>query len=431
MKKIATSTGMVVGIVGAGALLATTAGTALAWETPVWISGNGLETGSLTDIVVDGKGGAYFGFAQQDAPYFRATVAHKPAGGALEPAVSVSQAGSTVWYAAMAGDKKGNVVMAWIEQDGSPESVKVATKDKKSAAFGAPVLVEDGDFGDVLVELDRKGTTTVAWSAGTGIGSATRPKKGVFAAPVEVSTDGGIWPFIEADRKGNTLLIWHAGNGMGGFHVVRSARPAGGVFDAPAVVSTTADGFTPRVAFDKKGNATAIWEGAVGVLWGAAIADMPASTFGTFGSPSVVSATTASIDPRITFDGKGNALGVWARRQGGLDRIEASDRPAGGMFGVSITLSDITRSSFAPQVAVDTKGNAYVIWASYSGPNYRVEMARRPAGGSFGATEVLYDGNEQVVNTRIAVDKKGNLFAAWTRLDSFVTRIEGTWEAAN
>lgn len=431
MKKIANGSSVIARMAGAGALMAATAGTALAWETPVFISADGVES-YQPDLAVDGKGNAYFSYLANDLPHWRVTVARKPTGGALEPGAPISQTGTSVFTHVLKADKKGSAAVAWIQADGAPETVKVATKDKKSATFGAPVVVEDsGSFNAVVLDLDRKGNTTVIWDDSSTLSGATRPKKGDFAAPFVVSPVGGGYPFLASDKKGNALLLWHGNDGMGGLNIFRSARPAGGVFDAPVAISSGAFDVQPKVAFDKKGNATAIWEGSVGPVWGATITDMPATTFGTFGSPSVVSPTSVSVDPRIAFDRKGNALAVWSRDQGGTARIEVSERPAGGTFGVTTVISNLTRISYAPQVVIDAKGNANVIWASYDGVDYRIETARRPAGGVFGAAEILYEGTEPIGYPKIAVDKKGNLFAAWARAEGVWNRIQGAWELVN
>lgn len=58
-------------------LLAATATPAPAWETPFWLSEAGVETTGAPRLEVDGKGNAWFLWAQNDGGNWRVNVARK------------------------------------------------------------------------------------------------------------------------------------------------------------------------------------------------------------------------------------------------------------------------------------------------------------------------------------------------------------------
>ena len=95
----------------------------------------------------------------------------------------------------------------------------------------------------------------------------------------------------------------------------------------------------------------------------------------------------------VGVDSQGGAVAAWARPDPSGDRINVAIRPAGGSFGLPQIISAAFDSS-DPQVAVAPDGRALLVWTQDGTPGYsnKVIMASfRPAGGSFGTPQQLTD----------------------------------------
>src|ERR671924_408922 len=66
--------------------------------------------------------------------------------------------------------------------------------------------------------------------------------------------------------------------------------------------------------------------------------------------------------PQITVNAAGDALAVWYRSDGTVNRVQAAVGTGPGGFGGAETLSDPGQDALAPRAAVDPAGNALVAW---------------------------------------------------------------------
>ena len=122
------------------------------------------------------------------------------------------------------------------------------------------------------------------------------------------------------------------------------------------------------------------------------------------------------------MDGQGNALAVWAFFDGVRIRVQAAFRPAGGVFGAPQIISPLPapgtiEDNGQPQVAFDGQGNALAVWvANRQEAGTAIKAAFRPAGGSFGApTELGLVGSYNSVS--MDMDQQGDAVVVWDRFN--------------
>src|SRR5262245_25502714 len=84
-------------------------------------------------------------------------------------------------------------------------------------------------------------------------------------------------------------------------------------------------------------------------------------------------------------------------------------RPAGTVASGSVG---------SAHIAVARDGTAYVVYTGPSGGNTRVFVIARPPGGSFGAPRPLSAAGQNSTSPSIAVDRQGNVVAAWDDLSN-------------
>jgi hypothetical protein len=148
-------------------------------------------------------------------------------------------------------------------------------------------------------------------------------------------------------------------------------------------------------------------------------------------APSDLSATGQDgFHPQVAVDSAGDAVVVWERSNGTYRIIEASTRAAGGSWLPPEELSMDGQNAFSPQVAVDPAGDAVAVWDRYNGTNYVIEAATRMAGGDWQAPVELSATGQDGLVPRIALDPAGDAVAVWDSRQGSDYVIEAATKAA-
>jgi hypothetical protein len=137
--------------------------------------------------------------------------------------------------------------------------------------------------------------------------------------------------------------------------------------------------------------------------------------------------------PDVALDQSGNAVFVWLRFDGttdcggfpGCERAQVRARSAAGVLSAVQTLSGAGRSADSAGLAVDSSGNAVVVWrrsdhttaCEESSPCERVQTRARSATAALSAAQTLSAPGRHAYSPDVAVDPSGNAVFAWTRLD--------------
>jgi hypothetical protein len=332
-------------------------------------------------------------------------------------------------------DARGDTVAIWRREDGTLEGgvnkyeVQAAFRPSGGAWQATETLsVPDGageSADEATVAFDRRGDVFAVWDAYSSnvpngdahfrVRSAFRPVGGVWQAPVDLSpveAPGGEHPSLAVDVQGDATVSWNRGAGP----VQEAFRPAGDTWQGPVdLTQGSAAGDLSQVAFDKQGDALAIWQGGGGLQ----SAFMPAGGVwqptATFGSELVAGSDFA-------INGRGDAVAVWASwTEGFLSHrvVLAAFRPAGGEWQVPVDLpeeihgEDWRWEPYEPRVAIDEQGDAVVVWSREQGQN-GVVSAFRPAGGYWQQPVDLTPTEESAVSPDVAFDDQGDAIAAWS-----------------
>ena len=364
----------------------------------------------------------------------RVQAAFRPAGYVLEfpRSWTLSEDGADASEPQVVFDERGNALVVWVRADpeGDGDSRVEAAFRPRGGDFGPPGLVSSGADGaaafGVRVAIDE--SATAVWSELQGFTAlramaSFRPKGGSFGAPVALSAPGvgGFEPDVAVDERGNSVAVWTEGDVFGGGDpaVKWAFKPRTKSFGAGAPLSpsgTAASG--ARVATDEHDNAIAVWVAGDG-------SPVIQSAFRRqgkeFGAAQPISQAGAD-EPKVVFDERRNALAVWTRFIGDAGQIEASFRPRYGQFGAAEVVSpdEPGATHFGPEVATDE--SAAVVWTRArtvdTEGSLRVLSAFRPKSGSFGSLETLSDRELFAFEPHVAVDERGNALAVWTQTDA-------------
>ena len=172
----------------------------------------------------------------------------------------------------------------------------------------------------------------------------------------------------------------------------------------------------PQIAFDSSGNALAVWHQYDGTdinIW--------ANRFNgaSWGTAELIESDNAgdAYHPQIAFDRSGNALAVWYQDDGTRNNIWAN-RFDGTSWGTAQLIeSDNAGYAYYPQIAFDRSGNALAVWRQEDGARYNI-WANRFNGTSWRTAELIESDNAgDAVNPQLAFDSSGNALAVWYQYD--------------
>jgi hypothetical protein len=326
---------------------------ATTWTKPVTISPTGASSPALA---VDSQGDAVAVWTVPVTAAATTTVvqaAFRPAatttwGSAIQLSTTPTTSTPTTDIAAtpqVALDPHGDAVAAWVQTVGtSPSGVWAASRPVTSGVWQSAVTVSDSTMasGGAEVALDPAGRATAIWSDSAGIGAADLPLGGAWSSPVTVpGSAGGFNPSLAIDAQGDATAVFNqsVGNGVGPAakaDAVATARPAGGAWQTPVVISTQnpVSGHAPG--------------------------------------------------PQVGVDPHGDAVAVWTAFDGTNNTAEAATKVAGGTWpapSAAVTLSGDSMDPQGPALAVDPQGNAAVVWQQIAGGDFQIQAAGYDAAG--------------------------------------------------
>ncbi len=147
---------------------------------------------------------------------------------------------------------------------------------------------------------------------------------------------------------------------------------------------------------------------------------------GAFESPELISAEGAYA-PEVAIDSRGEAVAVWLRDDGVSTVVEAAFSSPGGPFSGPVALSGEGGDAAAAQVKMDGDGDAIASWIRASGGSSQLEVAVRRGGESFPASNA--SGNGTILGESMAAPA-----ASTERLPQRVALTAGlegaaTWQA--
>lgn len=275
--------------------------------------------------------------------------------------------------------------------------------------------------------MDASGRAMTVW-AGDNAGTTFQPRVAIFPIPNqsfsgsfnvggETAFAATFTPHVAASPSGEVVAIWARQITAGPLFGVRAAFGTTSSFTlgTPVTISATSatsDFGLSDVAIGPAGHAAAVWRQTVGGV--ATVKAAFRDPGGAFGAPVDVAGGPGSPAdrPTVAVDAAGTATIAWVEGTGAAAVARSATRAAGAGVGAAQTVSDAgIRSSGLLDLDLDASGGATLGWLRTSGATFALEVARKAAGGQFGAPAAV-TGDATAFAT--AIEPGGNVFAAWT-----------------
>lgn len=350
-----------------------------------------------------------------------------PAVKSWQPAAAIAQdktLRSTI--PSVAVDERGHAFAVWVHSDGATDSIWF-NRYVPGAGWDAADMVRTGLTGkasDPQVAIDDNGDALVVWSQFDGRRRTiwvSRLVAGLaWGEPVQIAADrftDADSPRVATDSKGGAMVVWRQFDGSVSRNIWASRYVPEHGWCRAELVGREGSGtaFDPQIALDPYGNAFVLWAipgGKQGCVW------TNRYVVGRgWGSPAALHAGNGGdvVDPRLVCNGYGHAVAVWCQRLGTHYGVWASRYSPAFGWGESERVGvDLSSSAAAPQVALNVRGEAIVVWDQSDGASGGIWANRFvPGRGWTMAMPVTGSVEGDASAPQVAIDDRGDAVALW------------------
>ena len=213
--------------------------------------------------------------------------------------------------------------------------------------------------GPLSLGLDARGRATVAWTAGPRGPSLTTVESAASdrfapAAPARAHVLGRA-PLDElhvlTDARGGQLAVWQSGDPLGSGSIMAARRSRGGDFSVPRIVANGRRLTGLDAALNGRGRGAATWIAQGGQHPVRAALATPAGTWRK--AQTITAPGRSGEQPDVEIDGRGRAIVLWGGRRG----IRAASTTARGAFAGHELIS-VPRLCSSPQLVMASSGRA-------------------------------------------------------------------------
>jgi len=329
----------------------------------------------------------------------------------------------------IAMDSSGNAIAVWYQHDGTNNRIyaNLYNVDKGwDPAPAKPIEINKEDANAPQIAMDANGDAIAVWTQFDGAyyniyanryvaGEGWDP---TLAEPIEINKGDANAPQIAMDANGDAIVVWEHRDIMPNIWVNHYVAGRWGT----ARFITDNQGTNPQIAMDSNGNAIVVWRQYLGTIWIYANRYVVGESWNK--DELVVLDSGGSYAPQIVMDANGNAIAVWEQYDAdGITMSIYANRYVAGE-GWDPTLAEpieINRGDAnAPQIVMDANGNAIAVWEQYDadGITMNIYANRYVAGTGWDDTARLIAADTGKASApRIAMDSSGNAMVVWSRYD--------------
>ena len=347
----------------------------------------------------------------------------------------------------IAMDATGNAIVVWEQLDSVSGfyGVWAIRYDAAAQVWGTSTLIGSnniGDAGDPQIAIDAAGRATAVWYQqrnvlGTirqNIRAARYTVSGGWSAAETIDNANGDarGPKVAMDATGNAMVVWTQFDSISGFYDAWVNRydydiltATGSWGTAELIEGNDGDVNGAEIAISATGNAFAVWQqldANTGLLNVHAVR-YEAGAWGT--AVTIEASTNNAYEPHVAMDSAGNALVVWEQSDGTRNAIWASRYDVvSRAFSVPTSIvADLVNNAEDPRVVLNASGDAIAVWEQDNGTGgIGVEVediwANRLTAGVWGTAERIETGGGDAYDPRIGMDANGNAIVVWEQDDS-------------
>jgi len=292
------------------------------------------------------------------------------------------------------------------------------------SGWGTPVTLQAESTNGIEHQLaaNDNGETFAIWSVRTSGVWVSRyiMATDTWAVPEQISptVDSAGSVSIAVNSDGAALTVWSQ-QSEGSLNIYANYyTPGAGWGTAETIENNTGDTYFAKVGFDGSGNAIAVW------------AQNDGSQFSVYGNRFVVGAGWGNatlletidtqpadfvMNPLLAVDTSGNAIVVWPHSDGTRDNLWSNRYDVNTGWGTAGLLESHDEKAAFPELAMNSSGTAIVVWVKYNESTGTASyLSRRYIPGTGWAAEETFNYSQQsYYNADVGIDDSGNALFFW------------------
>ena len=320
----------------------------------------------------------------------------------------------------------GNAIAVWSQGDGTRESVwSNVYLEGMGWRRATPIDASLNDEFNPQVGVDSGGNAMAVWQQWNGV------RYGVWSSSFEASdgwnkptqldngSESAFSPQIAVNELGDGIAIWQQWNGTD-FNIWASRYDASvGWDDAVLLENKSGWASSPKIGMDRYGNAVAIWTHDDPSLWSIRSIWSSRYTVGVGWTLAEEVAPICSSEVQLAVDADGDAIMTWGGGWGEYVGIWTNqfEHKVGWSSPKQL---DNTSDYYPPQIAVNGKGDAIVLWQSQVkwgwGEVWAARYSANNASGEWDPPRRIDPGEKSMEESpSVALALSGNAIAVWIR----------------
>jgi Bacterial Ig-like domain len=327
------------------------------------------------------------------------------------------------------------------------------TRDGLWGGAGLIDTLSTGDSNNPKVSVNAKGQAFAVWKQNANperiLAQRYNPSTGTWdpAAAIDTAATGtAANPEIAVDAAGNAFAVWSESDGTSRNIMANRFNASTGAWgNATLLEKDIPDASLPQIGVDGSGNAIAVWSQFNGNQFNIMYNRYSAPNNAWRADAAIVAADAGGDDargPRIAVDSIGNALVVWRLESGVRNFIYSNSYNAqDGSWSLAqpIERPGAGGESSNPQVSVNSAGLGLATWAAKNGDAVNIWASRYSPQSGWGVASLIEaDDTGDTLGASVAVDGAGNAVAVWLQSDGLrknvwanhFTASSNTWGSA-
>lgn len=230
---------------------------------------------------------------------------------------------------------------------------------------------------------------------------------------------------IALSSSGTGMIVWQRGgarNVLMATHFIPNGGGDGGTnWQVPQVISNSHNdigySYHGAVAMDASGDAMAVyysWNDSHGY---AIYATLYKAGVGWQAPVAIDQGYDYAYAPVVAMNSVGDAVVVWQLWNGAYYSLAANRYTPGTGWGTAQSIEPTANNTYGQDVAIDGAGNAIASWYEVDGGTLHVYGARFSTSGGWLAPLLLETTTNYAFQPAVAMDAAGNGFVAWTEYD--------------
>lgn len=318
-----------------------------------------------------------------------------------------------------------------IESDDSPVDITVTFDGEINQANLQP------NFGLGLLRTytatitqqvaDLVGNTLEAeysWSFTTGDGS--------WQTPVSISgnADTIYSPQVSVNAQGQKVAIWLTRNNRVGDLWASIYDVNTGWSQPERVDDADGNSGSANIVLTADGNALAVWHQTDENYYTIWSNRYDAETGWQEPNPIATTYEENASAPEIALDSQGNAVATWHQRYEDRYRVAAARYDSESGWGEALLIdNDTTEHAYGPKIGMDQNGNAILVWYGFDGTRHNIYSNRYDIDNGWTDPITINVPNNNANHPHVTVNDEGEAMAVWYQADSTNTSRTMVWTA--